>query len=456
MDRDKLKTLGQKTKQRQISRAPKQPAKANSAKKRQNKVVNQENIDTVPQKSKNWLIPGILAAGLLAVTTAGIGWQLRAPTKEETASTAVTETASPSNNAPGAISSADKEREGQMLLEQAKLLANQGQPQQLAQAIQITKKLSPNTTVSAQAQSLIAIWSQKILQEANSKASTGKLNEAIAVAKLVPDKTPNYQQAQQQIKQWEQQQYQAKQQQFAATLAEVSRPLPPPPTVAVIPPPPPTVAVIPPPPSLTTSPVVSESAAPAKSINPKSQPESKGQTLVTNSPATTSINQNPSKVVPLSQPKTADNQGQLLAQDPYLKVTIPQVNVPQLQPKNVRSPQIASNGNHGRLSNNYGFRNLTVHAATVAIQLRDNVDEDGDYVSLIVNGKPYANNQLILNHGQVIMVDLQPGENRVDVIGIKDGTGGITLEVNVAGIGNINNRPIPEGSTASFIINRAK
>ena len=344
MDRDKLKSLGQETKQRQISRAPKKLEKANSAKKRQNKVVGQENIDTVPQKSKNWWLPGILAAGLLAVTTAGIGLQFRAPNKEETASTPVTETASSSSNAPGAISSADKERAGQMLLEQAKLLANQGQPQQLAQAIQITNKLSPNSAVSAQAQSLTATWAQKILQEANSKATRGQLNEAIAVAKLIPDKTPNYQQAQQQIKQWEQQQYQAKQQQFAATLAEISRPLPPPPPVSVVPSSPP----------LTTSPVVSESAAPAKSINPKSQPESKGQTLVTKSPATTNINQNPSKVVPLSQPKTADNQGQLLAQDPYLKVTIPQVNVPQLQPKNVRSPQIASNGNHGRLSNNYG------------------------------------------------------------------------------------------------------
>ena len=446
MDRDKLKTLAQKTKQRQISRAPKQSEKANSANKRQNKVFNQENIDTVPQKSKNWWIPGILAAGLIAVTTAGIGLQSRAPTKEETASTAVTETASSSRTAPEVISSAEKEREGQMLLEQAKLLANQGQPQELAQAIEITKKLPPNAAVSSQAQSLTATWAQKILQEANNKASTGQLNEAIAVAKLVPDKTPNYQQAQQQIKQWEQQQYQAKQQQFAATLAEISQPLPPPPTVAVIPPPPP----------LATSPVVSKSAAPAKSINPKSQPVSKGQTLVNNSPATTNINQKPSKVVALSQPKTPDNQGQLLAQDPYLKVTIPQVNVPQLQPKTVRPPQIASNSNHGRLGNSYGFRNLTVNAATVAIQLRDNVDEDGDYVSLIVNGKAYASNQLIRNHGQVIMVDLQPGENRVDIVGIKDGTGGITIELNVAGIGNINNRPIPEGSTASFIINRSK
>ena len=199
MDTDKLKTLNQKTKQRQISRGPQQSEKANSAKKRQNKVFAQENIDTVPQKSKNWWVSGILVAGLLAVTTAGISLQSKSPTKEETASTAVTETANSSSNTPGAISSADKEREGQMLLEQAKLLANQGSPQQLAQAIAITKKLPPNTAVSTQAQSLAAIWSQKILQEANSQANADQLNEAIAVAKLIPDKTPNYQQAQQQI-----------------------------------------------------------------------------------------------------------------------------------------------------------------------------------------------------------------------------------------------------------------
>ena len=446
MDTDKLKTLDQQTKQRQISRVPQQSDKANWDKNRQDKVVDQENIDTVAQQSRNWWIPGILAAGLLAVTTAGIGLKFAAPTKEETSSNAVTETANSSSNNSGAISSAEKEQEGQMLLEQAKLLANQGSPQQLAKAIAITKKLPPNTAVTTQAQSLTAIWSQKILQEANSQASTNQLNEAIALAKLIPDKTPNYQQAQQQIKQWQEQQYQAKQQQFAATLAEISQPLPPPPTVSVMPPPPP----------LTTSPVVSKSAAPTKSINPKSQAESKVQTPVTNSPATININQNPSKVIPLFQPKNADNQEQLLAQDPYLKVKIPQVNVPQLQPKTIPSPKIAANSNYGQLSNSYGFRNLTVNASTVAIQLRDNVDEDGDYVSLIVNGKPYASNQLILNHGQVIMVDLQPGQNRVDLIGIKDGSGGITLEVNVAGIGNINNRPIPEGSTASFIINRAK
>ena len=90
----------------------------------------------------------------------------------------------------------------------------------------------------------------------------------------------------------------------------------------------------------------------------------------------------------------------------------------------------------------------------MAIELRDNVDEDGDYVTLRVNGRVYANNQLILNRGTVIMVDLQPGANQVEIVGVKDGRGGITLEANIAGVGNVNRRPIPEGRTASFIINR--
>ena len=139
-----------------------------------------------------------------------------------------------------------------------------------------------------------------------------------------------------------------------------------------------------------------------------------------------------------------------------MNVNIPQVSVPQLQAKTVPSSRIVTARSGYGFRNNYGFRNIVVTAPTVAIQLRDNVDEDGDYVSLIVNGKTYTKNHLILNHGKIFMVDLQPGENRVDIVGVKDGQGGITLEVNVAGIGNINNRPIPEGSTASFIINREK
>ena len=85
---------------------------------------------------------------------------------------------------------------------------------------------------------------------------------------------------------------------------------------------------------------------------------------------------------------------------------------------------------------------------------KDNVDEDGDFVSLIVNGEVITQNEMIFNRGKVFMVDLQPGENQVEIQGLRDGGGGITLEVNVAGVGNVNNEPIPEGSTASFIINR--
>ncbi len=434
MDRDEFETLGQQRKQRLVSGSPKQLHKANPAKQRQDSLISEENLDTVPQKSKNWFIPGILAAGLIAVTSAIVG----VPTKEETVSTTtastspnVAEPASPSSTAPGVTSSVEEEREGKMLLEQAKLLANDSQPQKLAQAIEITKKLPSNTSVSSQAQSLTATWSQQILQDAKTKASAGKLTEAIAVAKLVPDRTKASQEAQQQINKWEQQQRQAEDKKFAATLAAASQ-LPPLPA------------------RVNTSPVASQS------VPPKSKPVSRSRTPVRNSSTTTNVNKTKTQPAVQSQRKTPNNPGQLPAQDPYLNVKIPQVNVPQIQPKTIQSSRLAMNSGSYRFRNNYGFRNLTVNSPTIAIQLRDNVDEDGDYVSLIVNGKVYARNQLILNHGKVFMVDLQPGQNRVDIVGVKDGQGGITVEVNSAGIGNINNRPIPEGSTASFIINREK
>ncbi|MEO0949257.1 MAG: hypothetical protein AAFY11_14165, partial [Cyanobacteria bacterium J06641_5] len=103
--------------------------------------------------------------------------------------------------------------------------------------------------------------------------------------------------------------------------------------------------------------------------------------------------------------------------------------------------------------NSYGFRNVTVSAPRVAISLRDNVDEDGDVVTLRVNGQEYATNLQIRNSGKVIFVPLNPGENLVEIVAVRDGQGGITLEAGVAGVGNINEDPIPEGRTASFVIN---
>ncbi len=442
MDKDEFETIGQQKKQHLVNRSLKQRERANSTNKKQKQVIiSRENLDTVPQKSKNWLIPGIVAAVSIAITSVIVGSQLKAPSKDAAGSIAPSTPVAESNdslsNPPGATSTADPEGEGQMLLEQAKLLADRSQPEKLARAIAIVKKLPPNTSVSSEAQSLVAIWSQKILQEANNKASGGQLNEAIAIAKLVPEQTKARQQAQKQIKGWQEQQSRAEQKKFAATLAAVSQ-LPPP--IETIP--------LPPPPQV--NPVTLAS----KSVSRQSKPASQTKTQVRNSLANANVNKTKLKPAVKSQRKNPNNGGQLLAGDPYLNVKIPQMNVPQLQAKTIPSSRIVTSSNSYGFGNNYGFRNVVVKAPTVAIQLRDNVDEDGDYVSLIVNGKTYTRNHLILNHGKIFMVDLQPGENRVDIVGVRDGQGGITLEVNVAGIGNVNNRPIPEGSTASFIINR--
>ncbi len=444
MDKDKFKNTGQQKKQRVVNRFLKQRERVNSAEKQQNRVISRENLDTAPQKSKKWLIPGLLAVGVITITSAVVGLQLKAPTNSKTASLTpstsnpIAESNSSLSNPPGAISKVEQEKEGQMLLEQAKLLANQSQPEKLARAIEIVAKLPQNTAVNSEAQSLAAIWGQKILQTAKNKARGDELSEAIAIAQLIPETNKARQPAQQQIKQWQQQQRQAEDKKFAATLAAVSKlPLSP----SAIPQPPPQIT-----PLTQTS----------KSVSRQSKPVTRTKTSVRNSSASTNVNKTKLKPAVKSQRKTPNNQEQLLARDPYLNVKIPQVSVPQLQAKTVPSSRIVTARSGYGFRNNYGFRNIIVTAPTVAIQLRDNVDEDGDYVSLIVNGKTYTKNQLILNHGKIFMVDLQPGENRVDIVGVKDGQGGITLEVNVAGIGNINNRPIPEGSTASFIINREK
>ena len=156
--------------------------------------------------------------------------------------------------------------------------------------------------------------------------------------------------------------------------------------------------------------------------------------------------QPPTRPQPQTQTQTG-NSTPANPSDPYLNVDI----APPPAPQTVAAVPTTSAPVRG---NSHGFNNVVVGAQTVAIELRDNVDEDGDFVTLLVNGQVITNYQQIWNRGQVFMVPLQPGENVVEIIGDKDGTGGITLEVNVAGIGNVNSRPIDEGSTASFIITR--
>jgi len=402
--------------QRLVNKSPQQ-VKQVKGRKKQSHLSQGENIDTITQDSRKLPLAGIVIAGLLVATAAGVGSQLKMFTKGKTAPPVAPNPAVNNTSTPTAVT-AKQEQAGKMLLGQAQLLANQGQPQQLAQAIAITQRMPAGVAVTPEAQALSATWSQKIIEKANAEASAGKLTEAIAIANLVPAKTPKHQQAQQQ--------------QFAAQLAEASRPTPLPPLASVTPAPP-----------VTTTPVAVE-PTPAVAPQPATQPQ-----VATNSAANTQT-----QTAQVKKPDNAGKQVQSVANDPYLNVKIPQANTQPVQTKGISNSAIALNSTSGFTSNSYGFTNMATKASTVAIQLKDNVDEDGDFVSLIVNGEVITENEMIFNRGKVIMVDLLPGENTVEIDGVKDGNGGITLEVNVAGVGNVNNEPIPEGSTASFIINR--
>lgn len=433
MAREELNRVNQKQ-QRLVNRSPEQLKQTNKNKK-QSQVTQSENIDTVSQNSRKWSIAGIVVAGFLVATAAGVGSQLKVLTKGKAAPQVAPNTTV--NNNTQAVVSPQQEQSGQMLLGQAKLLANQGQPQQLAQAIAMTQGVPAGVAVASEAESLSATWGQKIIDNAATEAQAGKVNEAIAIANLVPANSPKHQQAQQQVQQWQQQQAQAQQQQFAATLAEAARPEPLPP------------AVTPPPAPVTTTPVAvspTPSVAPEPAAQPATQPATQ--------PAVNSAASSQLQTAQVKKPNNPGKQAQSLANDPYLNLKIPQATVPQVQSKALTSSPVALNTNSSLTNNSYGFGNMVAKASTVAIRLRDNVDEDGDFVSLIVNGQVYTQNEMIFNRGKVIMVDLQPGENKVEIEGLKDGGGGITLEVNVAGVGNVNKEPIPEGSTASFIINR--
>ena len=436
MARDEFETIGQRQQREQnlVNPSAKKLDPAKSAKSKQNIQINSENLDTVSSKSPNWWISGMVGLGLLTAIAAIVVPQIQLQPAKKLASKKPTPTANTSLavKAPQINSPGNSRQEEAMLLEQAKLLAQSGKSSDLARAIAIATKLPTDSTVNSQAQSLTTTWSQQILQQAKTKASKGDLAGAIAIAKLVPEQIKAGAQAQKQITQWQQQQQQAQEQKFAQALAAASRPLP----------------ALPPPPPRQAPPV------PVTKTNFKPQPTQ--PTSVKQTPKTTSVPTQQQKIAalpsskPPSQPPKqiiSRSQPPLPANDPYLNVTIPQVQIKPIVPK-------VSLSNIPSTINSYGFRNVTVFAAQVPIELIDYWAEDGDYVTLKVNGKVVASNQLIRNHGKVIMLDLKPGQNLVEIVGVKDGRGGITLEANVAGVGNINNRAIPEGSTASFIINR--
>lgn len=102
----------------------------------------------------------------------------------------------------------------------------------------------------------------------------------------------------------------------------------------------------------------------------------------------------------------------------------------------------------------YGLRDLEVRDSQVHLILWDNGAEDGDFVTVEVNGRVYAANMMLRNSANSIPVALNPGANLVKIHGIRDGAGGITLAADVSNQGNMTNAPFPEGATAMFYIIR--
>ncbi len=499
-----------------------------------------DSLDTVPLQQRSWLLPGILGAGIVAIAAIAVGTRFLPQGETPSSNPASVTTPSPANpsesNVPPAASSQEK-----MLLAQAKLLADGGEAKQLAQAIEIAQQIPKTASEYPQAQTLIATWSEQILQQANTQASQGDLSKAIAIAQSIPVDTKAHPKAQQQITTWNQ------------SLSNQRKTIQPPAPIATK-----AVPEIDPQQQKELTRIRATEAQQQRELASLREIEAQKQRELTRIRATEAqqqrelarlrdteaqqqqqlagiqtsktptqksfdslrriesqqqgelarlaeaeaqqqqelarlraaeaeqqqelarleaseaqkqqelqrlrnearqqqelarlqTNQTQTQPPP-SNPSNLSSDDPSLNEDPYLNIDIPKV---QPQSRAVSPPaQPAQIASSPVLTNSYGFSNITVKGATVAIELRDNVDEDGDYVTLRVNGKVYANNQLILNRGTVIRVDLQPGENQVDIVGVKDGRGGITLEVNIAGVGNVNRRPIPEGRTASFIINR--
>ena len=85
-----------------------------------------------------------------------------------------------------------------------------------------------------------------------------------------------------------------------------------------------------------------------------------------------------------------------------------------------------------------------------ALYFWDNCQEDGDVISLNVNGENYGS--IPLFHKQTpVFLKLKPGENLIIITGMKDGGGGITVGVssqNSTGYGKV----LAPGESESFSI----
>lgn len=120
----------------------------------------------------------------------------------------------------------------------------------------------------------------------------------------------------------------------------------------------------------------------------------------------------------------------------------------------LRNPSGIENQAAVSVAPRYGLRDVEVRDSQVSLIVWDNGAEDGDFVTVKVNGQVYANNFMLRNSANSIPVALNPGANLVEINGIRDGGGGITLAAAVSNQGNMTNTPFPPGATAMFYIVR--
>jgi uncharacterized caspase-like protein len=91
------------------------------------------------------------------------------------------------------------------LLQEAQNSLQPGQASSFQNGIRMLKQITPDQPEYAAAQDRIAQWSEDILVIARARAAQGRLNEAIAAARLVPSDTSIHPQAQAEIQRWQSQ-----------------------------------------------------------------------------------------------------------------------------------------------------------------------------------------------------------------------------------------------------------
>lgn len=131
-----------------------------------------------------------------------------------------------------------------------------------------------------------------------------------------------------------------------------------------------------------------------------------------------------------------------------------------LPPSPIRVPPWFSS--QPALPNSFGFKNLGTAQSPSVLYLTDNLANDGDILSVALNGRVVLENITITTPDAgppySISMALKQGTNQVDILCVHDPGGGCTLQAEISnttagqGLTTINDSPIPQGQYASFVI----